>query len=129
MKKILCLDFDGVIHSYSSGWNGPINIPDPPVPGALEFIMRAVRDFEVHIFSSRSNQVGGIPAMQQYLIAEFSNMEEANTFWNIAKFVTETLKWPREKPPAFVGIDDRVLTFNGNWPSIQDLKNFKPWNK
>lgn len=29
-KPILCLDFDGVIHSYASGWKGADVIPDPP---------------------------------------------------------------------------------------------------
>jgi hypothetical protein len=38
-KPILCLDFDGVIHSYSSGWKGADVIPDPPVE-ALGAIMR-----------------------------------------------------------------------------------------
>ena len=37
-KPILCLDFDGVIHSYSSGWKGAAVIPDPPVDGAMRFI-------------------------------------------------------------------------------------------
>jgi hypothetical protein len=38
------------------------------------------------------------------------------------------LKFPTEKPPAFVGLDDRVIQFQGEWPSINMLKNFKPWN-
>ena len=29
-KPILCLDFDGVVHSYTSGWKGADVIPDPP---------------------------------------------------------------------------------------------------
>ena len=40
-KPILCLDFDGVIHSYTSGWKGARIILDPPVPGALDFILAA----------------------------------------------------------------------------------------
>ena len=41
----------------------------------------------------------------------------------------EDVKFPTEKPAAFVGIDDRVLTFTGEWPTIADLRAFKPWNK
>lgn len=38
------------------------------------------------------------------------------------------LRFPTEKPPAFVGIDDRVLTFTGEWPGIEKLRTFKTWN-
>jgi hypothetical protein len=64
MKPILCLDFDGVIHSYTSGWQGAAIIPDQPVEGALNFIYRATDHFRVAIFSSRSNQPGGVDAMR-----------------------------------------------------------------
>ena len=37
------------------------------------------------------------------------------------------LKFPLEKPPAFVGIDDRVITFHGSWPDVQELRAFKTW--
>ena len=33
MKKTVVFDFDGVIHSYTSGWKGATVIPDPPVEG------------------------------------------------------------------------------------------------
>ena len=33
MKQTVVFDFDGVIHSYKSGWRGASIIPDPPVPG------------------------------------------------------------------------------------------------
>lgn len=66
-KPILCLDFDGVIHSYLSGWKGAHFIPDPPVSGAMAFLIEAVKAFDVQIFSSRSHQEGGIAAMKAWV--------------------------------------------------------------
>lgn len=116
MKPILCLDFDGVIHSYTSGWKGADVIPDPPVEGAEEFIVAASEFFDVQVFSSRSNEEGGISAMLSYI---GQHLPKALSF----------VGFPLSKPPAFIGLDDRVLTFNGEWPSIDTLCNFKPWNK
>jgi hypothetical protein len=70
-KLVLSLDFDGVIHSYSSGWQGARVIPDPPVPGALEFIVKATEHFDVQIFSSRSHQFGGRRAMKRWLKQQY----------------------------------------------------------
>ena len=127
-KPILCLDFDGVIHSYTSGWRGAAKIPDPPVNGAIAFIIEAVDHFDVHIFSSRSNQEGGIDAMQQWLAYHWSQYHEEPPvdFLSLARTM---IKWPTEKPPALVTIDDRAITFTGEWPDMQSLLEFKPWNK
>lgn len=124
-KPILCLDFDGVIHSYSSGWKGADMIPDPPVPGAIAFMLGALHQFDVCIFSSRSNQPGGIPAMQAWL----RNHAGATWYESPAGPGLEDVRFTTEKPAAFIGIDDRVLTFDGTWPAIDKLKEFKPWNK
>ena len=43
--------------------------------------------------------------------------------------VLNAIKWPTEKPPAMVTLDDRAITFTGEWPSIETLLAFKPWNK
>jgi len=45
-KPTICLDFDGVLHSYESGWKGIDVIPDPPVPGAREERTRVKLRFE-----------------------------------------------------------------------------------
>lgn len=118
-KPILCLDFDGVCHSYTSGWKGAAVIPDPPVPGMWEFLRDAMEAFEVNIFSSRSHQEGGLKAMQTW----FNAHAAGGDLW-----IVEQLVFPLEKPPALVGIDDRVIQFMGEWPSINMLRNFKPWN-
>lgn len=126
-KPILCLDFDGVLHSYTSGWKGASVVPDPPVPGAIAFLREAVKSFEVHIFSSRSCQEGGGYAMRAWLgdhiIADEPSIIMSDPPWFAA------IKWPTEKPPAMVTIDDRAITFTGQWPTIESLLLFRPWNK
>lgn len=121
--KILCLDFDGVLHSYISGWQGADVISDPPVKGAMEFLREAVEHFDVHIYSSRSNQRGGIKAMREWLYKWAPRHLPPPYDW------LDRLYWPTEKPPAFIGIDDRVLTFRGRFPSMHTLDTFRPWNK
>lgn len=127
-KPILCLDFDGVIHSYVSGWQGADKIPDPPVPGALQFIVAAMEHFTVAIYSSRSHQPDGIAAMVQWL----GYWSVDDTYGMPADFdhgAWGAIQWPDHKPSAFVTIDDRALTFNGTWPDLETIRQFKPWNK
>ncbi len=121
-KPILCLDFDGVIHSYSSGWKGADVIPDPPVDGAMQFIFLALDHFSVAILSSRSGHPDGIYAMQKWLRQHWLDS-------GLPGDRAQEIKWPMEKPAAFVTLDDRAITFEGVWPDIETLKNFKPWNK
>lgn len=127
-KPILCLDFDGVIHSYTSGWKGADVIPDPPVPGALKFIVEALQHFRVAIFSSRSHQPGGLQAMQQWL-GYWSVDPEHGMPGDFDHATWSAVEWPTEKPAAFLTIDDRAITFIGIWPPVEMLLNFKPWNK
>ena len=122
-KPILCLDFDGVIHSYTSGWRGAAVVVDKPVPGVVEFLKEATGAFDVHIFSSRSNQEGGIKAMQAWLEIVVGETYGMLPFW------LDLINWPTEKPPAMVTLDDRAITFSGEWPTIESLLAFKPWNK
>ena len=112
-KPILCLDFDGVLHSYVSGWKGAHIVWDPPVPGAQQFVTMAKKYFRIVVFSSRSLQEGGIRAMTSW-------MQEHG--FPPVEFATE-------KPPAMITIDDRAITFTGTWPAIDELREFKPWNK
>lgn len=114
-KPILCLDFDGVLHSYDSGWKGVGIIPDPPVPGALEFVQSAIEHFEVHIYSSRSSSEEGRKAMVDWL--------------HKYSFPIHIICFPHHKPSAFLTIDDRAITFTGVFPDAQSLLKFKPWNK
>jgi len=148
LSKILCLDFDGVLHSYTSGWKGARNIPDPPVPGAMAFLREAVARFEVAIHSSRARYFGGRRAMRRWLRfhlaedwwkCEWVGSEDARLAYTaedgnviageVAIFVLSRISFPLWKPPAHVTLDDRALTFTGTWPALDTLADFKPWNK
>lgn len=126
-KPILCIDFDGVIHSYSSGWKGADVIPDPPVSGAMRFIWDAGEHFRVAIYSSRSGQTGGIKAMKRWLADHFTAHWSGDRTQCDDKLAE--IEWPTEKPAAMITIDDRAITFTGTWPSIDELREFQPWNK
>jgi hypothetical protein len=121
-KPILCLDFDGVIHSYISGWKGARNIPDPPIPGALDFISDALNEgWDVVIHSSRARYFGGITAMRNWLRAHAGNQWDG-PFEGFCQ-----VRFSRWKPPAVVMIDDRAMRFEGVWPNAKGLRAFKPW--
>ena len=116
-EKIICIDFDGVIHSYSSGWKGPGIIPDPPVPGAIEWLNKMILDPDLKpvIYSSRSKSDDGVNGMKMWL-----------SKWGVDP---DKLEFPTQKPAAFLTIDDRALTFTGIFPAFEQIKGFKPWNK
>lgn len=124
-KPILCLDFDGVIHSYTSGWKGVDVIPDPPVRGAIAFMLQALNHFDVQIYSTRSAVTLGRAEMRSWL------KRHADATWYPTPDGPglEDIKFPDTKPPALVTIDDRAITFTGEWPAMETLLNFKPWNK
>lgn len=118
--KTICIDFDGVLHSYSSGWEGAHIASDPPVPGALEWLREMIdhADFEPMVYSSRSRQPGGIRCMQDWLVEHGMSPSDV-----------ALLQFPTEKPAAWLTIDDRAICFEGTFPTLTTMQEFKPWNK
>lgn len=119
-KKTILVDFDGVIHSYTSGWKGADVIPDPPVPGALIWLYQMVRDgrFDVRIFSTRNSHEYGVLAMTKWFKEHGLDSETISR-----------LEFSIQKPPAFLTIDDRAFHFKGRFPSPDNIDSFKPWNE
>ncbi len=132
-KPILCVDFDGVIHSYTSPWTNATTISDPPVTGALKWLWRATEWFDVQIYSSRSKDPMAREAMRDWMIEhsrqEFGD-EHPMSKWHLGG-PDYPITFAYEKPAAFLTIDDRALTFDGDWSEFDpaDLLSFKPWNK
>lgn len=140
-KYIICCDFDGVLHSYASGWKGATVIPDGPVEGAMEWLMLMTDDpsfaeFEVAVYSSRSKERGGIEAMRSWLSHHFEGalrqrlleVTESDIMSDVRTFLSR-ITFPTQKPAASMTIDDRAFCFEGTFPTPEWLKAFKPWNK
>jgi hypothetical protein len=124
---MICVDFDGVIHSYSSGWKGPRTIPDEPVPGAMAFLCRAVETYRVMIYSSRSRHWFGRWAMRRWVRSKLHEHWKCSPVE--AEDVYAQLEWPSQKPPAFLTIDDRAICFDGVFPDNASIDAFLPWNR
>ena len=115
--RTICLDFDGVIHSYKSGWKGMTNIPDPPVEGVWFFIFILLfQGYRVAVHGCRSRSWFGRRAMKKYIKKHFSC-----DFNNIS--------FPKHKPIAHMYIDDRAYRFDGDFPLSSEIAAFKPWNR
>lgn len=124
-KKSIILDFDGVLHSYTTKFRFPWIIPDPPVPGAMKFLQEMVAHFTVRIYSTRSFNSRGLAAMKKWI--KEKGIEECGEEF---KEAFKKLKFPEKgKPTGHLYIDDRGFHFEGDWPSAEFIENFKPWNR
>lgn len=112
-KPTVVFDFDGVIHSYVSGWKGMASIPDKPVEGIKEAISEIRENgYKVIVVSTRCADPEGLLAVKLYL--------ENNDIW-----VDDVMS---EKPPAVCYVDDRAICFDGNATALPEkVKNFKNW--
>lgn len=104
-KKTLAIDFDGVIHDYSKGFQGLENAYDPPKEGTKEALEGFNNEgFIVKIMSSR-------PA---HVIRKWLEKYEMS---HLVKEISN------HKFPATVYIDDRGFLFK-NWKQcLEEIKN------
>lgn len=117
MARTVVFDFDGVIHSYTSGWKGEDTVPDPPVPGIRE-ALKEIHDagYEVVVVSTRCATIKGHGAIEAWL---YDN--------GLREYIDKVCK---EKSPAVAYIDDRAICFDGHPEALlKKIKNFQPWYK
>ncbi len=110
LRRTVCLDFDGVLHSYRSGWCGADIIPDPPIHGTREAVARLRQHYRVVVYSARCHTEEGRCAVKAWLQKHEILVDD----------VCE------HKPPALVYVDDRAIRFRGNWDDVlTEIRQFR----
>lgn len=101
------LDFDGVLNSYVSGYQGP-EITDLPVPGALEFVNWLVDNgatcviITARVREENDDHCKGVES------------------W-LKKHGFPEMKVTGKKMPCLLYLDDRGLRFTGDFDEVKDF--------
>lgn len=104
-KRTIAVDFDGVIHKYSKGWQGG-EIYDKPVDGAVKAYYALIeKGYDVVVFTTRKD----LEAVKAWMELHFDFEKRLGHFYEPE--VTN------KKPAAIAYIDDRGIRFT-NWVDI-----------
>jgi hypothetical protein len=100
-KKTLAIDFDGVLHGYSKGWQEGV-IYDPPKDGAKEALASLSEKFNLVVFTTRED----LDAVGTWLETH-----------ELSPYITSVTN---SKPLAVAYIDDRAVRFE-NWVQVTEF--------
>ncbi len=101
-RSTLAVDFDGVIHAYSKGWQGGA-IYDELVDGCTEALRQLHKRYRLVIFTARHD----LGAVNDYL----AEHRIAHLFEDVTN----------RKPMAVAYLDDRGVTFTGWAAALEAL--------
>lgn len=108
-KRTLLIDLDGVLNTYNGNYN-PDFIP-PMREGAKEFLLELQEKFELVLFTTRPKSLAQQWCFENGLLECFEDITD-------------------KKKSAWLIIDDRCLTFNGNFEDLTlQILNFAPFYK
>ena len=125
-KPTLCIDFDGVIHSYERGWQDG-TIYGQVTKGFFEWAEEAQKHFKLVVYSSRSKDPDQLKLMAMWLYEQRNKWAAAQ---NTETLMQLEIEFASQKPAAWLTIDDRCIRFEGRWEWLRPevLLDFKPWN-
>lgn len=109
-KKIICFDFDGVVYP-NLRYHGTDVLKGDPVEGALSSLKELSKTYEIVLHSARCSDPKGFEAVRSYL--------DAHGF---------EFKLMRDKPRAWIYVDDRAVCFRGDWLElVAQIDTFQQW--
>ena len=108
-KKIILIDLDGVLNEYRGNFDK--NYIPPIKEGAREFLRELNSEYEFKLFTTRDTKLA-------------TKWVKENELEN---YISEITNY---KEPSYLIIDDRCITFNGNYNTLYNsIKNFNVWYK
>ena len=111
MKKTISVDFDGVIHAYSRGWQDG-SVYDEPVPGAIEGLRALMTSHVVVVSTARRDLL----AVAKWLrLRGIHAVADDGTISKWAK--GDTVLVTNQKLPAVAYLDDRAVRFL-DWETV-----------
>jgi hypothetical protein len=110
--KTVVLDFDGVIHRYSRGWQEG-RLYDPPTDGCQRALARLSAEYRLVVVTSRDR----LAAVRGWL-----------AYYGLEEYIEEVTN---RKPPAAAYVDDRAVVFRGGWDEtisgVEAMTDGGPW--
>lgn len=144
--KTIAIDFDGVIHAYTKGWQDG-SVYDNEIEGVFEVIQSLFQQgYTVFIFSTRNPRqikrwlkqkvydseyiVDGHGDPSDYSYPKYGFTVSVIPFWKKFWNKKNCLGITKRKLPAECYIDDRAIRFSGNWNNtLTEIKNFKTYQQ
>lgn len=113
--KIIAVDFDNTIHEYLSQNQDWTLILDSPVKGAKEALEKLkLNGWFIIIHSARVIDKKTYKAVKDWL-------DKYQIYY-------DEIYYEKSKPFAHIYIDDRALTFRGDWiQTLEEISNFKTY--
>ncbi len=123
-KWTLAIDWDGVLHSYTTPFIATHIISDGPVEGSIAWLIEMSKHFALVINSARLDTTES-PEQNQRVVEA---MKEWLLKHDCPPEVVDELHF-HPKPKALVYVDDRGYRFSGkNFPSKGDIHlHLHPW--
>jgi len=113
----VAVDFDGVIHDYTRGWQDG-SIYGEFVPGAAAALSRLMREYAVFVHTTRKpRQVARWIERRSGYGIECTTHVPRSGFWHERGYLLVT----RRKLPALAYIDDRAIRFASWDQALADL--------
>lgn len=117
--RTIAVDFDGVIHRYSRGWQDG-SIYDEPVAGAFSALNLLMRDYAVFVHTTRDPWPVAAWIEAGSAIPCTVQVNAGMEFWNVQGELLVT----NRKLPAVAYIDDRGIRFTGWNQALTDLARY-----